>query len=162
METGEADKLVGAVERHKRDPQTGGALAMPLELIVDVLSYLPPPSGRTGTVTAEGRGALPRAMQTCTLMLFLVLENASVTAPPLRTGGEPLGAIAVQPQKPSDDHRCLAESGGQNTDKILDAILRDVRRDLMDPRCIDELVDTTSELLDSTAFKFAKKNKKRW
>jgi hypothetical protein len=93
MEAGETDKLLGAVERHRRDPQTGGGLALPLEVVIDVLSYLPPERGTFGQTkeyNGNARTSIARVMQTCTLMLFLVMENGNVLRPPAR------GALACE------------------------------------------------------------------
>jgi hypothetical protein len=149
IEAGETDKLVASVERHKRDPQTGGGLALPLEVLVDVLSYLPPPSGGTGTVTREARGAVTRVMQTCTLMLFLVLENSHVARPPPFRHPEPPSAVPAR-LAPADARMACVRSNVAL--RQLKRELRGAMRDTdanpeMRDALVEQIVDAELEVL---------------
>jgi len=75
----ETERIVRGSARHTRNPQPN--MALPLENLVMIMSYLPSPRYGKEIAAPHYATVVDRCASTCSLMMFVVRENASVIRP---------------------------------------------------------------------------------
>ena len=166
----ESQRISKAVSRHGRSPQAD-SMKVPFDLFVYTLGFLPPPHFRRRSGASDAKiqagtkhwksyellpdewkaksEAIPKVMQTCTMALFLILENKSLTD------------RKIQEEMVADMQERVCEEEKLKVGVVSDPSPKDGKKKAVDRSLLseEELIDRLSSL-EQEAAKFYKDVKK--
>jgi hypothetical protein len=95
LQTADVRKLVAVLDRHGR-VRAEEALKIPVELVLEIASYLPPRTGGGPPMLRRHRCTLDRVMLAHSTLYFLVMENDYVKNPGLYERAVPRHVLASE------------------------------------------------------------------